>query len=99
MLPDNDIRFNASGAAWLDQLVIRHGNDESRLLQILREIQERFGHVPPQAVTHLAKQLSIPRARIESTASFYSFLHLKPNGEYRVLFSDNITDRMLGSRS
>jgi [NiFe] hydrogenase diaphorase moiety large subunit len=98
MLPDNEIRFNDSAELWLDQTVTRYGNDASRLLQLLREVQERFGHIPPQAVTALAKRLSIPRARIESVSSFYSFLHLKPQGEYRVLFSDNITDRMLGSQ-
>lgn len=98
MLPDNEIRFDASGQAWLDQLVQRHQSRASQLLQILREIQERFGHIPHRIVTELALRLSIPRARIESVASFYSFLHLKPHGEYRVLFSDNITDRMLGSQ-
>jgi len=99
MLPDNDIRFDASGQPWLDQLVQQHANDASRLLQILREVQERFGHIPRQAISRLASKLSIPRAHIESVASFYSFLHLEPNGEFRVLFSDNITDRMLGSQA
>ncbi|WP_283744368.1 NAD(P)H-dependent oxidoreductase subunit E [Sideroxydans sp. CL21] len=98
MLPDNEIRFDASGQVWLEQLVQHHGSNASKLLQILREIQEHFGHIPHQIVTELAQRLSIPRARIESVASFYSFLHLKPHGEYRVLFSDNITDRMLGSQ-
>jgi [NiFe] hydrogenase diaphorase moiety large subunit len=99
MLPDNDIRFDAAGQAWLDQLVVHHHNDASRLLQMLRELQERFGHIPREAVSRLAQKLSIPRARVESVASFYSFLHLKPHGEYRVLFSDNITDRMLGNQA
>ena len=31
-------------------------------------------------------------------AGFYSFLHTEDVGRYRILFSDNITDRMLGSR-
>ena len=99
MLPDNERRFDASGQLWLDQLVQRHASDATRLLQILREAQEHFGHIPHQAISRLAAKLSIPRARIESTASFYSFLHLKPHGEYRVLFSDNITDRMLGNQA
>jgi [NiFe] hydrogenase diaphorase moiety large subunit len=99
MLPDNERRFDASGQLWLDQLVQRHASDATRLLQILREVQEHFGHIPHQAISRLATKLSIPRARIESTASFYSFLHLKPHGEYRVLFSDNITDRMLGNQA
>ncbi|MBU1424448.1 MAG: NAD(P)H-dependent oxidoreductase subunit E [Gammaproteobacteria bacterium] len=99
MLPDNELRFDASRQIWLDQLVARHQTDASRLLQILREVQEYFGHIPQPAISRLAEKLSIPRVRIESVGSFYSFLHLKPHGEYRVLFSDNITDRMLGSEA
>jgi len=41
--------------------------------------------------------LGLPRARIEGVAGFYSFLHLERAGRYRVLFSDNITDRMAGN--
>ena len=99
MLPDNNMRFEDSGPVWLQQLVMRFDSDATKLLQILGEIQERIGHIPQLAVTQLANRLSIPRARIESVASFYSFLHLKPHGEYRVLFSDNITDRMLDSKT
>lgn len=99
MLPDNELNFDTSGTAWLDQSIQRHESDSSQVLQILRELQERFGHIPRQAISILANQLAIPRAHIESVASFYSFLHLKPHGEYRVLFSDNITDRMLGSQA
>jgi [NiFe] hydrogenase diaphorase moiety large subunit len=83
----------------LDAIVERHGHDASRLLQILREMQENCGCIPAESVSHLAAQLNIPRVRIESVASFYSFLQLKPHGAYRVLFSDNITDRMLGNEA
>jgi [NiFe] hydrogenase diaphorase moiety large subunit len=83
--------------ASLGPILGRHGHDAHNLLQILRETQEYFGYLPRDAVTWLAAQLNIPRARIESVASFYSFLHLQPHGEFRVLFSDNITDRMLGN--
>jgi len=39
----------------------------------------------------------VPTTGVESVVQFYSFLHDKPRGRYRILFSDNITDRMLGS--
>ncbi|MDD2913717.1 MAG: NAD(P)H-dependent oxidoreductase subunit E [Gallionella sp.] len=83
---------------FLDALLARHGNNPAELLQMLCETQHRRGWIAPQALTYLAQRLDIPRARIEGVASFYSFLHLQPHGEYRVLFSDNITDRMLGSQ-
>jgi [NiFe] hydrogenase diaphorase moiety large subunit len=83
--------------ACLDPILGRHDHDASNLLQILRELQDCIGYLPADAITYLADKLAIPRVRIESVASFYSFLNLQPRGEYRVLFSDNITDRMLGS--
>ncbi len=85
--------------SFLEPILARYRNDASKLLQILREVQEHLGFVPAAIVSRIAARLSIPRARIESVASFYSFLHLKPHGKYRILFSDNITDRMLGSQA
>jgi [NiFe] hydrogenase diaphorase moiety large subunit len=49
------------------------------------------------ALTAIADAVELPRARVEGVAGFYSFLHLQPVGRYRILFSDNVTDRMLGS--
>src|SRR4030067_809991 len=83
----------------LDSILDRHACDPGALLQILRETQERYGYISPAAISYLGARLNIPRARIEGVAGFYSFLHLQPHGEYRVLFSDNITDRMLGSHA
>jgi len=83
----------------LDSILARYGYSPPNLLQILREVQECFGHVPAEAVNYLGIKLRIPRVMIEGVATFYSFLHLQPNGEYRVLFSDNITDRMQGSQA
>ncbi|HUW00251.1 MAG TPA: NAD(P)H-dependent oxidoreductase subunit E [Gallionella sp.] len=85
--------------ACLDTILGRYGHNAASLLQILIETQECTGYLPAYAISYLAKHLSISRAHIESVASFYAFLHLQPNGEYRVLFSDNITDRMLSGKA
>ena len=84
--------------AYLDAVLERHGHDAANLLQILIEIQQEHGYIPPQAIDRIATKLAIPRVKIESVADFYSFLHLEPRGTYRVLFSDNITDRMAGNQ-
>ena len=75
----------------------RHGNDGTRLMQILRETQEVLGWLSPATLTAIAAGVNWPRSRVESTAGFYSFFHTEPLGRYRVLWSDNITDRMLGN--
>ncbi len=83
--------------AGLDRIIERWHGESTALLQILREAQEIDGWLPPATVTYLAQALDLPRARVEGVAGFYSFLHLQPAGRYRVLFSDNITDRMAGN--
>jgi len=83
--------------AVLEPILARHRRDPVRLLQILREVQEQLGYIPPSALTSIAQALKLPRARVEGVAGFYSFLHLAPVGQYRVLFSDNATDRLLGN--
>ncbi|PWB56489.1 MAG: NADP oxidoreductase [Nitrosomonadales bacterium] len=80
----------------LAPIMERHGGDATRLLQILREVQDCFHFIPPEAVSCIASHLKLPRAQVEGVAGFYSFLSLSHQGEYRVLFSDNITDNMLG---
>jgi len=83
--------------ALVRKAVARSRHDPTRLLQVLREVQEALNHVPPSALTLVARLLRLPLSRVKGVAGFYSFLSLEPWGRYRVLFSDNVTDRMQGS--
>ncbi|HAF55285.1 MAG TPA: NADP oxidoreductase, partial [Thauera sp.] len=83
----------------LERILAQHRRDPLQLLQILIEVQAHEGWLPPATLSAVAEALGMPRARVESTASFYSFLHTRPSGEFRILFSDNITDRMLGNQA
>ncbi len=78
-------------------VVARHGGDAHELVQILREVQDRCDWISPEAIDCLVAELRVPRTKIEAVAGFYSFFYLVPRGAYRVLFSDNITDRLAGS--
>jgi len=88
-VPDVDALVRKAVARW------RH--DPTRLLQVLREVQEALNHVPPRALSLIARLLRLPLSRVKGVAGFYSFLSTEPWGRYRVLFSDNVTDRMQGS--
>ena len=74
----------------------RHPNS---LVQLLREAQAEQGWLPRPLLAALARELGLTLAHVEGVASFYRFLHLQPVGRLRILFSDNITDRMLGSEA
>ena len=81
----------------VDEAVKRWGSESTQLLQVLREVQERFNHVPPAAMDRIAARLDLPISRVRGVAHFYEFIATEPSGAYRVLFSDNVTDRMQGS--
>ena len=83
----------------LRRVLARWGGDPTHLVQILREAQERCGWLPPATLSSLAGALGLPLAAVRGVAGFYAFLHTEPAGTYRILFSDNVTDRMQGSEA
>ena len=84
--------------AVIAEVLARNHHIPNRLMQILRETQEALGWLSPETLTAIAKGIGWPRAQVEGTAAFYSFFHTRPRGKYCILWSDNITDRMLGNR-
>ena len=74
------------------------GIRRERLLQYLYELQLQFSHVPAEAIDRLSADLDMPASHIRGVIAFYSFLHETPRGDFDILFSDSITDHMLGSR-
>ena len=85
--------------AGFEALLERHHRQPDRLVQILRELQAQQHWLPRESLIAVAGALGLPLAHVEGVAGFYRFLHCQPVGAYRVLFSDNITDRMLGSEA
>ena len=80
-------------------LLIKYGNDPHALVQILRELQAAEGWLPREQLSQIAEALGLTLAHVQGVAGFYRFFHTQPVGRYRVLFSDNITDRMAGSQA
>ena len=81
------------------RIAARYGDDPRQLLQMLRAVQATWSWIPPHAIALLAAHLQVPPGEVRGIVEFYSFLHLAPRGRYDIYFSDNITDRHLGSRT
>jgi [NiFe] hydrogenase diaphorase moiety large subunit len=60
----------------------------SHLLHVLHELQNRFLHIPPEAVVKVASFLALPPSQVESVVEFYSFFSTVPHGKYHILFSN-----------
>ena len=83
----------------LQALLARYGVEPQALVQLLREAQALQGWLPPDTLGQIAAALGLTLAQVEGVAGFYRFFYTQPVGAYRVLFSDNVTDRMLGSEA
>ncbi|HUT78391.1 MAG TPA: NAD(P)H-dependent oxidoreductase subunit E [Polyangia bacterium] len=73
-----------------------HGNDRGRMMDIVREVQARFGCVSPQAMDVIACAAATHRVEVESVVSFYAFLSNRPKGHVTIRLCNDIVDRMHG---
>jgi len=94
--PVNPTQTKSPGADAVDAAIAQWGSGPTRLLQVLREVQERCNYLPAPALETVASRLGLPLSQVRGVAAFYDFLSLEPTGAYRVLFSDDISDRMRG---
>ena len=68
----------------LEQILSKYTNDKSNLIQILNEVQEKFGYVPTIVQEEIAKYLGIEVAEVYGVVTFYSRFTLKPKGKYAI---------------
>ena len=68
----------------LKKLLEKYTQDKSNLIQILNEVQEKYGYIPKLAQEEISKYLSIPMAEIYGVITFYARFSLKPKGKYNI---------------
>jgi [NiFe] hydrogenase diaphorase moiety large subunit len=78
------------------EFVLRHPKDPAALLDVLRDAQSRFGHVPGEAVSRIASHLKLSEAEVRGAITFYHFFSLTPRGTSTIYLNDSITSRMNG---
>lgn len=83
----------------VETLLAETGNAPDLLLQYLCAVQSLYSYIPQRIVHLLADRLDIPPVKILGVVDFYAFLHREARGDFDILFSDSITDRMLGNRA
>ncbi len=73
------------------------GNDRTRMMDIVRAVQQKLGCVSGEAMDLIAKAVGSHRVEVESVISFYAFLSNKPKGSVVIRLCDDIIDEMQGS--
>ncbi|MEI6132155.1 MAG: NAD(P)H-dependent oxidoreductase subunit E [Bacillota bacterium] len=54
------------------------------LIPVLHKAQDTFGFLPEEVMSHVAKKLGIPAAKVFGVVSFYSFFSMTPKGKFNV---------------
>ena len=72
-------------------------NSHTRMMDILREVQQSFGCVDDDAISTIAVAVGVPRVEVESTVSFYAFLSKEQKGKFVIRLCNDIIDRMNGA--
>ncbi|MGZ5468873.1 MAG: NAD(P)H-dependent oxidoreductase subunit E [Candidatus Aminicenantales bacterium] len=77
-------------------IVLKHPKDPAALLDVIRDVQSRFGQVSDEAVGRIAAHLKLSEAEVRGAVTFYHFFSLSPRGASTVYLNDSITSRMAG---
>ena len=67
------------------------------LLPILHGIQDRIGHIPPEAVAVIADELNLSRAEVHGVISFYHYFRQTPPGRHTVQICQAESCQAMGS--
>ncbi len=89
--------MSASLEATVREVCAAHGRDRTRLMDLVRGLQERLGYVGGDTAAALARELGIHRVEVESLVSFYAFLSNRPQGRFVIRLCHDYMDRMLGA--
>lgn len=68
----------------LKELLCKHEKYKSNLIQILNEVQEKYGYISTEAQKEISEYLEIPMAEVYGVITFYSRFTLKPKGKYNI---------------
>jgi [NiFe] hydrogenase diaphorase moiety large subunit len=90
--------MNANTDSAVEAIVREFGTDRSRLLDIVEQVQHRFGHISDEAIQVISTLLDIHRVEIEDMVSFYAFFNREPRGRFRIRLSKTPISIMKGAK-
>ncbi len=75
---------NAKENSELKEILEKYEKDKSNLIQILNQVQEKYGYISQEAQKEISEYLDISMAEVYGVITFYSRFTLKPKGKYNI---------------
>src|SRR5512137_2481109 len=68
----------------MDSILRGRASQPQQLIEVLQDVQERYGYIPEEAMRATAKSLGVPLMEVYRVASFYRAFKLNPQGRHSV---------------
>ncbi len=75
------------------------GNDRSRMMDIVRAVQAKFGCVNDAAMEAIAQCVGTHLVEVKSVVSFYAFLSIEPKGKVVIRLCNDLIDELKGGEA
>ena len=75
---------NAKENSELKEILEKYEKDKSNLIQILNQVQEKYGYISQDAQKAISEYLDISMAEVYGVITFYSRFTLEPKGKYNI---------------
>lgn len=75
---------NAKENNELKEILEKYERDKSNLIQILNQVQEKYGYISQDAQKEISEYLDISMAEVYGVITFYSRFTLEPKGKYNI---------------
>ena len=71
-------------------VIKKYGGDETRLMDILIDIQAALGYLSDDTIARISAVLGISQVDVEQTVSFYHFIAREPRGRFTIYLNDSV---------
>ncbi len=95
---DPTYKLSAETVQKIEELIEKYPKKNSALMPALHIIQDKFGWIPPAAISQLAEKLDTTPNKIYSVVTFYTMFNQKPVGKYHIQVCRNVSCSLLGAK-
>ena len=79
--------------------MLKKYQDKSDAIQILQDVQKKFGYISKDNLKQISKSISVPYAKLYSIVTFYKSFSLKPKGKFVIRICDGTACHIKGSQA
>jgi len=78
------VKLSEYATSLIKEICTSFNNEEGELINVLHQVQHKFGYLPPEVQELISKELNMSAAKVYGVVTFYSFFTMLPQGEHPI---------------